>query len=58
MKHIMFCPKCRAYTLMDACRSCSSQAVLPKPAKYSPEDPYADYRRRAKEPQLSERGWL
>ena len=58
MNHIMFCQNCRAYTLKEECGSCHSKTVIPKPAKYGPQDPYASYRRKAKEEQLKARGWL
>lgn len=43
---------------MEQCGSCNSKTVIPKPAKYGPEDPYAAYRRKAKEEQLKAKGWL
>lgn len=52
MKHILFCPHCKSYTLKGQCNGCSSKTIMPKPAKYGPEDPYAAYRRKAKEGQL------
>lgn len=58
MKSIMFCPNCRAYTLKAECGICSSRTVIPRPARYSPHDNYAAYRRKAKEPLLMEKGWL
>ena len=58
MNHIMFCQNCRNYTIIEQCSRCSSKTVIPKPAKYGPEDPYASYRRQAKEAQLKSRGWL
>ena len=58
MNHILFCQNCRAYTLREECGSCHSKAVMPKPAKYSPQDPYAAYRRKAKEGQLRAKGLL
>ena len=48
MAHILKCEKCGAYGLTEQC-SCGSKKVLIKPAKYSPEDKYAKYRRMAKE---------
>ncbi len=57
MNHIMFCQNCKSYMIMEQC-SCGSKTVIPKPARYGPEDPYASYRRTAKEAQLKSRGWL
>ncbi|MBT3303802.1 ribosome biogenesis protein [Candidatus Woesearchaeota archaeon] len=47
MNHIMKCSKCGKYTLEASC--CSKKTVSPRPPKYSPEDKYADYRRKYKE---------
>jgi len=49
MKHILKCPKCGKYTLKEFC---CEKAITPAPAKYSPEDKYADYRRKAKKEML------
>lgn len=58
MKHILKCPGCGTYTLKEKCPKCASIVVSPKPAKYSPDDKYASYRRKAKEPMLKERGLI
>ena len=47
-EHILRCEKCHSYGLSQKC-SCGGKRVLPYPAKYSPEDKYAKYRRQAKE---------
>lgn len=54
MKHILKCSKCSAYTVSDKCPKCSAKAVSPKPAKYSPADKYAKYRRIAKEEDMKD----
>ncbi|MFC7226641.1 RNA-protein complex protein Nop10 [Salinirubellus salinus] len=36
------------YTLGDTCPACGGDAVQSSPARYNPEDPYGEYRRRAK----------
>jgi H/ACA ribonucleoprotein complex subunit 3 len=46
MKHIMKCAKCGKYTLKNEC--CGERTIIPKPAKYSPYDKYARYRRQYK----------
>ncbi|MEM4263826.1 MAG: nucleolar RNA-binding Nop10p family protein [Candidatus Woesearchaeota archaeon] len=51
MKHILRCENCRKYTMKEQC-SCSGKALTMKPAKYSPEDKYADYRRKAKKQEV------
>jgi len=45
---ILRCPSCGSYGLKEAC-SCGSTRIAPRPPKYSPEDKYADYRRKYKE---------
>ncbi len=57
MKHILKCSKCGTYTLKETC-SCGGSAVSPKPQKYSPEDKYGEYRRRAKKEILEKQGLL
>ena len=47
MKHILKCISCGSYGLSESC-NCGSKRLEPKPAKYSPEDKYARYRREAK----------
>lgn len=39
---------CRVYTLKDTCRVCGEPTVSPHPPRFSPEDPYGEYRRRLK----------
>jgi len=46
MKHINRCQKCNVYTMQE--EHCGQKTLNPKPPKYSPEDKYADYRRKAK----------
>ena len=48
MKHILFCAKCNIYTMKEHCPKCNTKTSAPKPAKFSPEDKYGDYRRKAK----------
>jgi len=57
MKHILKCKSCKKYTLSDKCE-CSGEAVTPIPPKYSPEDKYGEYRRRAKKESLEEKGLI
>ena len=47
MKHILKCPKCESYSLIEDC-SCGAKRLEVKPAKYTVEDKYAHYRREAK----------
>tara|TARA_Y100000310_G_scaffold1020_1_gene1412 strand:- start:12529 stop:12696 length:168 start_codon:yes stop_codon:yes gene_type:complete len=48
---ILKCTSCSAYGLKDSCVSCKGKCVSPKPAKYSVEDKWGNYRRIAKEQQ-------
>ncbi|MFC1697852.1 nucleolar RNA-binding Nop10p family protein [Nanoarchaeota archaeon] len=57
MKHILKCKTCNSYTINPECK-CGGEAVHPKPAKYSPEDKYASYRRKAKLEDWKEKGIL
>ncbi len=47
MKKILKCIKCGKYTMKEIC-SCGEKTISPKPAKYSPEDKFGEYRRLAK----------
>ncbi|HEV51401.1 MAG TPA: RNA-protein complex protein Nop10 [Thermoprotei archaeon] len=48
MKHqIMRCPRCGTYTLKPRCPRCGAATVQAAPAKFSPDDPYLDYKIRA-----------
>ena len=42
------CPTCQEFTLKEACPRCGARATDPRPAKFSPEDPYGEYRRKLK----------
>ena len=57
MHDIMYCAACRKHTLKQAC-DCTMKTVPVFPAKYSAEDKYASYRRKAKEPERKAAGTL
>ena len=57
MKHILRCQKCDKYILSEKCE-CGGKAIENKPPKYSPEDKYADYRRKVKEKEWKKQGLL
>ncbi|MBL7056483.1 nucleolar RNA-binding Nop10p family protein [Candidatus Woesearchaeota archaeon] len=57
MLKILKCKKCGDYTLKETC-SCNGKAITPKPAKFSLEDKYASYRRKAKLDSLKGEGLL
>lgn len=42
------CTQCKEYTLQETCPRCGAAAKPNRPAKYSPEDPYGEYRRKLK----------
>lgn len=42
------CTQCKEYTLQEACPRCGAAAKPNRPAKFSPEDQYGQYRRRLK----------
>jgi len=58
VNHIMICPKCKHYTLEKFCPYCNVETVPPKPAKFSIEDHYGKYRRKAKEEKLRSDGLI
>ena len=48
MNRLRVCKKCRVYTLKETCRLCGEPTVSPHPPRFSPQDPYGEYRRRLK----------
>lgn len=58
MRHILKCVGCGQYTMEGACPKCGSKTVGIKPQKYSPDDKYGDYRRKAKRDELVKGGLL
>ncbi|MHB1262204.1 MAG: RNA-protein complex protein Nop10 [Thermoplasmatota archaeon] len=42
------CLQCKEYTLQDTCPHCGGAAKPNRPAKFSPEDNYGEYRRKLK----------
>lgn len=57
MRHIFKCNNCNKYTMKEVC-SCGSKTLNPKPLKYSPDDKFASYRRKAKLKEYQELGLL
>ena len=45
---LKMCTACREYTLQEICPRCGAAAKPNRPAKFSPEDNYGDYRRKLK----------
>lgn len=58
MKHILKCKKCSSYTLKEICPKCGSPAVTIKPPKFSLEDKFGKFRRKAKFETLKKRDLL
>ena len=49
MPHLFKCVKCGEYTLSSqTCPKCGAAVVSPSPQRYSPQDKYGEYRRKAK----------
>jgi H/ACA ribonucleoprotein complex subunit 3 len=49
LPHLLKCSECGEYTLeQKTCPHCGHPVYDPRPAKYSPQDKYGEYRRRAK----------
>ena len=57
MKSILKCEEGH-YTLNAVCEKCGKKAVTVVPLKYSPDDKYASYRRKVKEPSFKEKGLI
>lgn len=52
---LLKCIKCNRYTLQQTCLDCGVPTITPIPPRYSPQDKYGDYRRRAKKEALSKK---
>jgi len=46
------CPECGRYTLKETCPACGAKTKVAHPPRFSPEDPYGEYRRRLKREQM------
>ena len=55
MKLLMKCNKCGSYTLRETCKTCGTKTIRPMPPKFSPQDKYGKYRRRALKEAYDER---
>jgi len=51
LKRIRKCARCGAYTLSEKCPRCGGETKTAHPPKFSPEDKWAEYRRRFKFPE-------
>ena len=43
-----YCESCKSYTLEEHCPSCGRKTRGVGPARFSPQDPYGEYRRKLK----------
>ena len=57
MRHIFKCLSCGKYTMKEVC-ACGIKTSSSRPAKYSPEDNYGSYRRKAKREQWEKEGLI
>jgi len=57
MQEIKFCAACKKHTLKETC-DCTMKTAPVYPLKYSPEDKYGSYRRKAKEPERKSQGTI
>lgn len=56
-KHILYCVVCQRYTMQPVCL-CQQKTTERKPAKYSLQDKYGQYRRAAKQEDRMKEGFL
>ncbi len=47
-RKIRYCASCKRYTMSHTCPECGKETLLAGPPKFSPEDRFGEYRRRAK----------
>ncbi|MBI4143320.1 ribosome biogenesis protein [Candidatus Woesearchaeota archaeon] len=57
MRHIYKCVKCGKYTMKETC-DCGHKTMLARPVKYSSDDKFSSYRRKAKIDDYRNRGLL
>ncbi|MEM5853444.1 MAG: RNA-protein complex protein Nop10 [Candidatus Aenigmatarchaeota archaeon] len=41
------CVACKLYTFKEICPNCGQKTIFPRPPKYSPQDKFGEYRRKA-----------
>lgn len=54
MPNLLYCKKCKNYTLDEICSTCKIKTISKYPPKFSPEDHYGKYRRKLKKLEKSE----
>jgi len=56
-KHIFKCANCSKYTMKEVC-ACGSRTLVSRPLKYTPDDRFAPYKRKAKLEDYMKRGLI
>jgi len=46
MHSMLYCKKCKEYTLYEICKKCNEKTVSKNPPRFSPQDHYGEYRRK------------
>jgi H/ACA ribonucleoprotein complex subunit 3 len=54
MSNLLYCEKCKKYTMNEICEYCKIRTISKNPPKFSPEDHYGKYRRKLKKLQKGE----
>ena len=57
-QEILYCISCSAYTMEQKCPKCSKPTITKKPEKYSTDDKYGEYRRKAKKKEREQEGLI
>ncbi len=58
VKHIMYCERCKIYTLKEKCPKCGGKTIRRIPPKFSFPDKYGKYRRELIKEDLIKKGLL
>lgn len=48
MSKLYYCMNCDEYTMSEICGRCRGKTVSRNPPRFSPQDPYGEYRRKLK----------
>jgi len=58
MNKILYCQKCKTYTLNEICSICGNPTILRAPPRYSQKEQIAKYRRKMKKDILKRKGLI